>query len=80
MVWELPPLPRVQWAWLPALLADAPFRVRMWKNAGDGAACQTGMNREQWPVAKSNPRLGPEQSRSGVQIRYLCLCRCWPWC
>lgn len=56
VVWELPLLPRVQWAWLPVLLADAPFRVRMWKNAGDGAACQTGMNPEQWPVAKSNPR------------------------
>lgn len=56
MVWELPSLPHKQWAWLPALLAAAPFRVRMWKNAGDGAACQTGMNPEQWPVAKSNPR------------------------
>lgn len=52
-----PSASHMQWAWLPVLLlAAAPFRVRMWKNAGDGAACQTGMNPEQWPVAKSNPR------------------------
>lgn len=56
VVQELSLLPHMQWAWLPELLADAPFRVRMWKNAGDGVACQTGMNPERWPVAKSNPR------------------------
>lgn len=45
MVRELSLLPHMQWAWLPELLADAPFRVRMWKNAGDGVACQTDESR-----------------------------------